>query len=139
MFYAIHNEDGRITQANKVFDPSGYDHLLNDLGLSYAKRDCGHILPPDLWFVVNSQLRERPIMPVTVSATAIRAGGNDAVVLRGCPRGCRYQVSTGGVTPWAGTLDGEELEIAMDVPCLFRITLDLWPFRTFAVDIEAVP
>lgn len=147
--FAIHDPEGRVTQATKHFDPVGYDRLLDQHGLTYAACQHPHLRSHDTIYVANPQspfkeVRERPLMPIEVSKTTIRCGESDATLLKGIPKGSTYAVtSSAGDRIWplpgeSNVLDAEELQISMPVPCRFRIVLDQWPFQTFAVDIEVV-
>jgi hypothetical protein len=139
MLYVIHNEAGEITQANKVFaDPAGYDDRLRDLGHTFIKKNISSLLSPDHWHARGKRLRERPVMFIIVDKTTIKAGGVDSAVLRGCPIGGTYQVSTSGITVHSGLLDESEMEIFIPVPCIYRVTIDKWPLKTFTADIEAI-
>lgn len=140
MLYALHHEDGQIHQANKLYDePGRYDTLLNDLGHTYVKADAPGLLPPEHWYVdvKAKELCERPIMPIEVTKLRIKAGGKDSTVLKNCFAGARFDVRTMNESIHSGLLDGTELELFIPVPCIYRITLDYWPYKQFQVDIEA--
>lgn len=146
MLYAVHYTDGEtpgeIHQSNKVYydDVKPYEDVLNNLGHSYLKLNSPGLLPPDRFFVdvKQQQLCDRPLMQIAVSKTQIKAGSTtDSAVLKGCPAGAKFDITTGGVSVFSGLLDGTEMEIFIPVPCIYRITLDFWPFQQFAVEIEA--
>lgn len=145
MFYAIHDDDGRITQANKVFDstgygrnPKSYDQLLHEHDLQFAKNKSNAVLSPDKWWVTHRQLALRPVMPIVVSKTTIQAGDNDAVIFTRIPKGAQFRAMTGGFAFQEETIPVTRLEYSVPVPCVCRVTFDLWPFQTFSVDIEVV-
>jgi hypothetical protein len=137
MFYAVYEPDGRIIQGIKVYDQPDYAKLLNEHGYKFVARNSPGLLSDQHWYVRDAELTERPLMPVEVSRTRIQAGGRDSAVLRGIPAGARFEITTSNITVHSGPLDGDELELFIPVPCIYRVRLDLWPFQTFGVDIEA--
>lgn len=138
MFFAIPNEEGRIVQANKVYDPTGYEDLLREHGHAFVTANVPGVLPPEDWFVMTKELRERPTMPVEVNKTVIKCGDADAAVFTNCFRGSTLNVTTGGTTVYNIKMDSTNVEISIPVPCVYQVTFDLWPFRTFTARIEAV-
>lgn len=140
MLFALYNEDGSIHQANKVYEPEGYDKLLLDRGHTFVAANFPGPVSPEHWFVnVKAQeICERPPMQVEVSKTRIRCGNSDFALLKNCPLGATFTISTGGVAVHSGLLDGTDLELYIPVPCVYRVVLDLWPYKTFTVEIEAV-
>ena len=140
MLFAVHNEDGQIIQANKVYDPEGYDKLLDDSGLKYVAVQSEGILSPENWFVNVSakELTERPTMPIEVNKTRIKAGGDDSALLTGIPANAQVVIyAVGAELHRLAKLDATELEIAIPVPCAYTVAIDLWPYKTFRIDIEA--
>jgi hypothetical protein len=143
MFYAIYDAEGRIIQGNKVFwngeeELTKHELNLNDMEQKFVKKDALHVLSPDHYFVKRKRLKERPNLFVTVSANTIKAGGTESAVLRGIPKGARYFITTGGIEVAQGVMEDTEIEIFIPVPCIYRVTLDMWPYQTFRTDIEAV-
>jgi hypothetical protein len=140
MLYVIHDGEGRIRQASKVYaDPAGYDERLRDLGYTFIKAATATSLPPpEHWHVRNGKVRERPRMFIVVDKTIIKADGQDAAVLRGCPIQGTFSVMTGGLVIDSGTIDDAVLEVPSLVPCRMTVILDRWPFKPFTVDVEAV-
>lgn len=137
MLFVIPDDDGRITQANKVFEHEGYDKQLHDMNYKFITADTSQIPAPEHWFVKSGKLKERPEMFIVVSKTIIKAGGVDAAVLRGCPIGATFSVMTDGMVLDSGTLDDPDLEIPSLVPCRMTVLIDRWPYKTFKLDIEA--
>lgn len=138
MLFLIPNEDGRIVQANKVYDPTGYDRRLDEAGVNYVKVDHPGVLSPDEWMVSDGSPTERPNMAVSVDKVRIHAGDNDAAVLVGAPKDVAFSVSVQGSEVWSGTLPDGELELSVPTPGIYQIVLTKWPFRDFGVTIEAV-
>lgn len=138
MLFLIPNEDGRITQANKVYDPEGYDRRLDEAGVSYVKVDHPGILSPDEWMISDGAPTERPTMDISLNKTAIKAGDNDAAVLVGAPKDVAFSVTVQGSQVWSGTLPDGELELSVPTPGVYQVTLTKWPYRDFGVTIEAV-
>lgn len=138
MLFLIPDGDGRITQANKVYDPEGYDKRLDDAGVKYVKVDHPGVLSPDEWMVSGGEPTERPRMTVSVVKVCIRAGDNDAAVITGAPKDVAFAVSVGGSPVWDGTLPDGELELSVPTPGLYQVSFKKWPYRDFNVTIEAV-
>lgn len=138
MLFLIPDETGRIMQANKVYDPDGYDNRLDDAGVSYVKVDLPGVLSPDEWMVSNGAPTERPIMAIAINKVAIKAGDNDAAVLTGAPKDVAFSVSVQGSEVWSGTLPDGELELSVPTPGIYQVVLTKWPYRDFGVTIEAV-
>jgi hypothetical protein len=136
MLFAVH-EDERITQANKVYEPDGYDKQLLDLGYKFVMKDTMALPSPEQWHVRNGSLKERPQMFIVVSRTIIKAGGVDAAILRGCPIGATFAVMADSFVIDSGTLDDPDLEVPSLVPCKMQVIIDRWPYQTFKLDIEA--
>jgi hypothetical protein len=82
-------------------------------------------------------LCERPVMPITVSKTRIKAGANDSALFQNIPKKANCSIATMGAAVYGGVLDSDELELAIPVPCVYRVTFELWPYKRFEVDIEA--
>lgn len=143
MLHVIHDEAGRITQAGINYtDPDTYGRMLSDLGRPFVRVRTQRLVSPDGWYVreVGSakQVRLRPRMPITVSKTVVKAGESDGVVFAGIPPGATFRASVGGFCYQEEVLPVTELEYSVPVPCLVKVTFELWPFQIFAVDIEAV-
>jgi hypothetical protein len=143
VFYAIHDEDGRIIQGNKHFAPTKeYEGQIADLGHKFVKVKSPGILPPDLWMVSTRNgsivpIHKRPEMRVEVSKTVIKVGDNDAAVLTGAPKDVRCIVRAGSDVIWDIALPAGRLELSIPVPVTYRVSLMKWPYRDYNVDIEA--
>lgn len=139
--FAIYDKDsGNITQANKVYNPEGYDKLLDDRGLTYIKdTQAEHLCSFDHWMVdVSAQtLRERQTMTAIAAAPTIKAGTN--ALITGIPKGASVSIMGAGAVIYSiPSLDGDELEFPMPVPCKYQAVLTLWPWKDCVIDIEAV-
>lgn len=140
MLFALYNEDGSIHQANKVYDPTGYGDLLNERGYKFVAAQVEGPLSPDHWMVdiKAKELCERPVMNVSVSKTWVKCGDKDSALFTNCPKQASFCITTSDTPIHSGVLDATELEVYIPVPCIYRVTLNCWPFKPFAVDIEAV-
>lgn len=139
MLFLIPDGEGRITQANKVYDPQGYDKRLDDAGVKYVKVDHPGVLSSDEWMVSDGVVpTKRPTMRVSVSKTTIKAGDNDTAILTGAPKDVAFSVSVSGSSVWSGTLPDGELELSVPTPGLYHVSFNKWPYRDFSVTIEAV-
>lgn len=141
MLYVIHDEKGKITQANKVWlDPNevDYDQLLRDRGLNFLKDGrAGHLPSHDHHMVSAGELIERPAMSCHAIATMIKAG--TAAVILEIPKGAAIDISAANASIHSIVqLDGTELEFNTEqVPCIYTITIRLWPFKDSIISIEA--
>ena len=143
MNFVIYNEDGpepgRITQSNKVFSPEGYDKLLLDQGLKFITLDQPGYVNPDNFYVnvKDKVVIPRPIMPIQISRTTIRAGGQDAAVFQGVPLNALATVTTAGMQIGGASIPSGEFDLPIPVPCVYTISITKWPYKTFTVNIEA--
>jgi hypothetical protein len=144
MLYAIYLPDGSIQQANKAYDPEGldYDNQLNDIGHKFVKVNSPGLLPPDFWYVdVNAkELVVRPVMQVNVNKTIIHCGDQDSCIITGIPKQAKARVTLRDGTEIypSFVLDAAELEISIPTPCTWQVHLDLWPYQTCTINVEAV-
>lgn len=138
MLYVVHDSQGRITQANKIFAPApGYEGQLRDLGYSFVTDQKRMIVPSEEFWVYKEKLRKRPSLSVLAPRRRIKAGGAERAVLHGVPKAAVVTLTMEGVLLYQGT-PGEALcEFALPVPGLYRFAVDLWPARLFVADIEA--
>ena len=142
--FCIYDASGRIIQTNKVYDPpKNYEASIRDLGHKFVKMDRSTLVSMDHFYVGRRKVRERPVMPIDVSKKVIKAGGRDTVVLTGAPKKAEYSfdVNIPGIgvqNVQSGKLPDGELEIGMDMPCLFTVRISYWPYQDFAQEIEAV-
>lgn len=143
MNYLIYDKDGdepgRITQSNKVYQPEGYDGQLQELGHEFVAIENPGYLNPDRFLIADGEPMARSEMPITVSKRQIKAGGSDKAVFRGVPIGAKASVSTGGMLIGSDVIPSGEFDLPIPVPCIYRVTITLWPFLDFVADIEATP
>lgn len=137
-FFAVYDEKGAITQGTKVYDPEGYANRLRGLNYRFVERKTETILSHEHWHVTRKRLKERPTMTVAIDKAVVRAGGSDAAVLTGAPKGVAFSITVRGVSVWNGVLPDGELELTVPAPGLYDLTLTKWPFKDFRVTIEAV-
>ena len=143
MLYALHDDDGQIHQANKLYEGRKghrkYRGMLRNLGHRFVVADAPGLLPPELWYVdvKGQELCKRPPMAIDVSKTRIKCGTKDSALLTNCPARARFTIHTSGVEIHAGELDATELELFIPVPCVYRVRIECFPYKAFSVDIEA--
>ncbi|WP_458760557.1 hypothetical protein ACSVBT_07120 [Afipia sp. TerB] len=135
MLFAVHDEEGRITQSNKVFDPEGYDDLLREHGHQFATVNTNAVLSPDEWFVKGGTLTERPTMKVALRRPVVKAG--DVVRFSNIPTGSRVLIVGAGTVLANEAVIGHTLEFPMPVPCSYTVTFSRFPYRDFIVQVEA--
>ncbi|MDD1534551.1 MULTISPECIES: hypothetical protein [unclassified Bradyrhizobium] len=139
--FAVFEPSGQLTQANKVYDPEGYDKLLDEHGYTYIAAETNTLPSFSEWYVdvKAKELTARPVMPIAVTKTVIKAGGVDSAVISGIPKQAKAVIgAAGAVLHNVDPLDATELEIAIPVPCVYRVTISLWPYRDHVIAIEAV-
>ncbi|MEY9358940.1 hypothetical protein ABH994_001661 [Bradyrhizobium yuanmingense] len=138
--FAIYEPTGQITQANKVYDPFGYDELLDDQGHAYLALQSNTLPSFDHWYVDvgAKELATRPAMPVEISKSAVKAGADDTALITGIPNNAKVTiVAAGAVLHSLDPIDASELEIAIPVPCVYSITISLWPYKDCKLTVEA--
>ncbi len=153
MLYILYNPDGSIHQANRVYDPEpagqqSYDELLNEKEEAFVKiENAPALLPPDKFYVdvAAKEVVKRPIMPITVSATVIKAGDEkNGAIFRNIPKGVTYAIYgpyDALIYPVPGTSNlfpATELELSIPMPCTYRVEFELWPYQKFSINIEAI-
>ncbi|MGY3605659.1 MULTISPECIES: hypothetical protein [unclassified Bradyrhizobium] len=144
MLYVLYKPDGSIYQANKLFDPTGYDDLLREQGHeTFVKYDAHYPVNPELFYVdvANEDLLARPDMEISVSKPTIKADGNDSVVFTNIPKDvtCAVHIWLQGerIGVYAEKLgEATEFEFAQTSPAIYHISFDKWPYRRFEVAIE---
>ena len=148
--FAIHDESGRINQANKVFvsaeELKKYDALLRDLGHDFAKVRHPGLLPPENWYVLKKQgarrktVTPRPVMQAVAQASIIKAG-TDAVIT-GVPKGASIDIFAIDYLQTSlyseAAFAGGDVEFLMPAPAKYRVMIRLWPYRDCTIDVEAV-
>jgi hypothetical protein len=136
--FAVHDATGQLTQANKVYDPEGYDKLLDDAGLSYLAIDTNTLPSFKDWYVRGKQLTERPEMPIQVNKTFVKAGSDDSALITAIPTAASVQVmAAGSILHSFAKLDADQIEISIPVPCSYTVIVNLWPYKTWQTTIEA--
>jgi hypothetical protein len=149
--FAIHDESGRISQANKVYvspeELRKYEALLRDLNYDFAKVKHPGLLPPEYWYVPKTSARRktvtpRPVMRSFAQAKTIKAG--TCGVILNVPPGSSIDVLAigGGIAPTSvwheAALDGDEFEFLARAPGIYRSVIRLWPFQDCIIDIEVL-
>lgn len=130
---------GRITQSNKVFEHENYHATLADHGYrDFVKVDYGGALDPSAYHIERGQPSARPVMPVRVSKTTVKAGGDDAAVFRGVPKNALVEVALNDGTVIGSQRVGSDFDVPMPVPCLYKVRITLWPFKDFEVTLQGV-
>ena len=149
--FAIHDETGRISQANKVFvsaeELKKYEALLRDLGHDFAKVRHPGLLPPEYWYVpkkkpgaLRKTVTPRPVMQAFAQASTIKAG-TDAVIT-GVPKGASIDIFAIDYLQTSlyseAAFAGGDVEFLMPAPAKYRVMIRLWPYRDCTIDVEAV-
>ncbi|WBU27599.1 hypothetical protein OOZ54_12930 [Rhodopseudomonas palustris] len=139
MLYVIPDDAGRITQANKIFEPTPeYEGQLRDAGHRFVTDPTKMIVSPDEFWVHKEKLRKRPDLSVLAPRRTIKAGGAERAVLHGVPKAALVTLTMDGVMLYQGTPGEAVCEFALPLPGLYRFTIDLWPARLFVVEFGAV-
>lgn len=149
MLYGIYEidgeQDGRVVQANKIWHKDDADEKfeqgLRDFGQRFVKIASAYVLSAEDYYVdvKAEELIERPVMPIEMSASHLKAGTGDYVLLTGVPASAHWRVMAGGAEYDSGRLDpdGKEIQFLAPVPATYTIVLERWPYRTFLTKIEA--
>lgn len=137
VFNVYEADSGRLTQSNKVFSPKGYDKILHERGHLFVSHDAP--APTDMarFFVNHGVLTERPKMSASVSSTSIKAGGAEAAIFKDVPKNARVTIQTGGLTVWSGVIGDSHFDLPIPVPCIYRVTIQLWPYVDWVCDVRA--
>jgi len=91
------------------------------------------------WWVNKGELLERPEFPIMQSKTVIKAGDQDSSLFTNVPKDCRVTIIAAGSAIYNDILDATELEIAIPVPCIYKVTFEKFPYKPKAFTIEAIP
>lgn len=129
--FHIHDEDGRITQSNKVFDAEGYDKVLNDLGWKFVQENSPHHADIGRDFIWKGRREQCPKMPISINKTSLRVGENDAVKIRGIPKGARITVTLRGVSQpiWDAPLPDGWADLSVPAPGAYVVSITKYPYR----------
>lgn len=138
MRFTIYDETGRLTQSNKVYSPEGYDKHLHELGHKFVAEEA--TAPRNLvtHHFHQGEIKERPLMAVSVSKAELKAGTGDAAVFRGIPPGTRVTIETGGMRILDELVPSTEMEISIPIPCIYKVTLHKWPHQDFVLELKAL-
>jgi hypothetical protein len=140
--YVVHNEEGRVTGVHVVYDPTGFPNVLHERGIKHVHIPGPGGLPRhDRHYVdvKTGKLIKRPDIAPAINKQQIKANGMDVAHIARLPKPCEVTVFLNGIAigPAAKNTDGE-LEIAAQRPGRYRIQVDAWPHRRWAIEIEAV-
>lgn len=153
MLFAIHDETGRIQQANKVWTTTDllnskgqkctYDDLLNERELKYVTdKLANHHASHDHYFVdvlrKRPRLREREIMKASAVATTIKAGSS-ALITNILGDASVDIMAAGSIIEHMDKVDADELQYdTQNVPTVYTFIFRLFPYKDCTIQIEAV-
>ena len=137
--FTVHDEEGRITQSNKIYIETDYAKALNNHGFDKFVQSA-HDRPLDTYqkYVHNGDLCDRPQMQIVVDRTRIRAGGNDAAKFSGIIPGTKATVWTSGINIGSEMIPVDKMELPIPVPCVYRVVFEKWPYKDLVIEVEAV-
>lgn len=136
MLFISHDEDGRIEQANKVFDYEGYGAKLTEAGHRFIAENSSTVIAPDEWYVFKRERRERPAMAVSLRKAVIKAG--EVARFANIPAGSTMTIFGAGELLAANErVVGRVLELPMPVPCVYTVTFSRFPYRDCTMQVEA--
>jgi len=142
--YSIHDESGRITQSNQVFDDGGYSKVLNQHGQRFHQhggeshaslthhwiRDAGKAYP---------RLANRNAMPISIDKAIIKPDGNDVAKIYGIPKGALVRVVVGGIEIASEVQTGKlPFELVSVTPATYLITVSMFPLRDWSGKVSAI-
>lgn len=113
----IHDNTGKIIRS--VFCPESMAEAQCHTGESYLEGRANDATQ----YVLNGQLTERPVMPVTVTGQT----------LTGAPEGATISINGKA----AGVADGTDIELTFDLPGDYRVKAELFPYLDYEVTIHA--
>ncbi len=137
--FFVYDEEGKGIQSNKVFEAEGYGDLLASHDMKFIMTDSSEPLGLSDWWVNKGELLERPEFPIMQSKTVIKAGDQDSSLFTNVPKDCRVTIIAAGSAIYNDILDATELEIAIPVPCIYKVTFEKFPYKPKAFTIEAIP
>jgi len=133
---AFHHPDGRIWQLHK-----GPEHQQSNGGHpAVLSRD------PDLYNgevddlyvdVATETVRRREPCPGDLDRPKVAADGTDTATISGLPEPCGVEVVS-GQTRVRRTVEDGVIEIAVDTPATYEVTVEAWPHLPTTFRIEAV-
>lgn len=137
--FNLYDDEGKLTQSNKLYDPTGYADRLNELSLKHVPSNHARPLQLDRWHVKNGELTQRGVMPIVISRTVIKAGDRDFAVLSGVPKGAMITITCGRFMIMnRQSVPPGQIEISIPVPCTYHVTVECMPFRPFVATITAI-
>lgn len=141
MLFLVHDDDGRITQANKVYSPDGYADQLRDLGLKHVVLQRDGIIPIDDFFIQAGAVSPRPVMKLRLIKDRIATGDNDAAYIRGIPHGARFTIVVDGhesVPLLDDIINDTVMEFSAPAPGTYKITFEKFPYLARTLKITAI-
>jgi hypothetical protein len=135
--FNVHDRNGKLLQSNKLFNPKGYADILRERGYTFVEHDAPAPVDIQRFHVNAGTLTERPLMPVQASSLQIKAGGNERAAFRNVPKNAKITVTTGGIQLWSGVVGQSDFDLPIPVPCVYRILIELWPYRDFICEVVA--
>lgn len=133
-------EPGRIRHIATSYSPLLAD-MLREKGTSFI--DTTEAIPVDIqrsYVLVGGgsgggdDVRDRPVMPLSISGTTILANGHDAFVVLGIPPGATLSYDGSPAIPIGDT----SLEIAVDIAGTYTLLIECWPYMPWSGSFEAV-
>lgn len=137
------DEEGRITQANKVYSHTEkYEENLKAHDIDYVKLEHHSLISTDKWMVNKDKnfdglVRRRPMMPVSYDKLVIKAGGVDSAIIR-TPKKVACNIRGAQSEIWDFMLDDGELELAIPLPMIYTVRLQKWPYIDRVLNVEGV-
>jgi len=137
--FHMYDEEGRITQSNKVYDSEGYDKVLHDLGWKFVQENNPHHATIGRDFIHKGRREQCPKMRVSIDKTSFRVGEGDAVKIRGVPNGARITVTPRGMLQpiWDATLSAGWADLSVPAPGAYLISITKHPFREWQCVVSA--
>lgn len=130
--YVIYDDDGRILQGGKTVESM----LDQQADTAVGRHVLAGIGGPNQHWVVAGNLVERPLLPVDISATSVRADGTDEVLVDGVPEGAEVLIV--GPMKGGGVADGGLLHFSFSLPGRYHIVCKSFPYREWEVVIDAL-
>lgn len=139
--YVVFDQNGGITQMNRVFDRKGYPDCLHDNAVSFLEVENLKGLDAETHHVEGTQVKERPQIYAVMTKRQIKANNVDAAIISPLPKTSKVTIFRNGIVmPGCADLplNDTSMEVTATQPGRYRVEVDAWPYQRADFEIEAV-
>lgn len=137
MIFCIHDESGKLNASVKVYNPGDYHERLAALGHNFVTLSGSDPVDPELRFVRDGAVMDRPEIAGRLSKTIIKANDTDTAELAGLPGRCRVVVSAANEILVDEIVTSGGIAITSQVPTTYSIMVEAFPYRRAFFQVEA--